>query len=157
MVHFIFGCAESPRPPASAPKSNENDDKEVAIVVRQQPEARQIVDDAIAAFGGSAAQALIRRGYVKIKIVGEVAGISEKFGTNEITLESYFDLPDYERRDFYGDPLGEHFLCITNSGRLWVGDQTGTGNVMPAPPKSVYRGPLTLAIIQNTVDLRNSR
>jgi hypothetical protein len=153
-IHLIVGCAESPQQTAPAPQSIENDKNKVAIVEGQQSNARQVVDDAIEAFGGSAATALIRRGYVKIKIVGEMPGLSEKFGTNEITMESYFDLPDYERRDVYGVPQGEHFLSITNSGRLWVGDQAGRGKVMPAPPKSVYRGPLNLAIIQNIIELQ---
>lgn len=152
-ANLFVGCTKSapPSPLASLPSASRGSNAPAS-----GPDAHQIVEQAIAAFGGTDARLLLRRGYVKMMLAGDLPEVSERFGTDTLTFEAYFDLPDFERRDIYGDPDGEHFLAISNSGRLWTGNQAGKGQQMSAPPRTVYRGPFLVGIMQNIIELRDN-
>jgi hypothetical protein len=126
-----------------------------AVETDPSPDARRIVDQAILAVGGPEARQVFRCGYVKMRIEGDLPGITERFGQGGLAFEAYFDLPDFERRDIYRDRDGEHLLIITNSGTLWIGNQTGSGNTMRAPAPEVYKGPLLISILNDLIEIRD--
>jgi hypothetical protein len=150
-VLLLGGCADSESLiQLDAPNASVTNP---AIDVRRVHEAERVIDRAIAPLGGPNARELLRRGHVKMTAAGPFA---EEFGTETVTFEACFDLPDFERRDVYSDPDGKHLIIITNSGNLWIGDQTGKGSLMPAPPQEVYRGPFLVGMLQNVTELREN-
>jgi hypothetical protein len=152
-LEFLIGCNSSDAPTeplrtSAGPAATSG--------ARHAPDPAELVDQAITAFGGADGRELLRRGYVKLKIDGELPGLSEQFSGKPITFEAHFDLPDFERRDIYAEADGEHLLIISNSGRLWAGDKTGKGTELPAPPPSAYHGPFLVGMMQSIVDLRDN-
>src|SRR5260370_1389814 len=140
----VIGCASSESPVAPSRTTA------VSAPTTEAPraiDATELLDRAIAAFGGPEARRLLRHGYVNMKIDGEFPGLSEQFGAQSVMFDAHFDLPDFERRDIYADANGEHLLIISNSGILWAGDGSGKGTQLPTPPASAYRGPLLVCII----------
>lgn len=150
---LFAGCSGSESPPAAASRTGGIADLSAAAAPR---DARHIVDQAIAAFGGSDARNLLRRGSVKMIVVGDLPGMSEQFETDTLTFDAHFDLPDFERRDIYGAPDGRHLIFITNSGTLWIGNDDGKGQAGTAPPAELYRGPFLIGIMQSFIEMRDT-
>ncbi|HQX49669.1 MAG TPA: hypothetical protein PLR25_07160, partial [Planctomycetaceae bacterium] len=119
-------------------------------------DAHRVVDQAIATLGGPQGRSFLRRGSMIMEIHGEMPGLSQQFGTDTLTFAAQFDLPDFERREIYGDSQQDHMLIITNSGTMWSGNQNGVGRSMPAPPPQMYRGPFLVGIIQYIIELRET-
>ncbi|MCA9071313.1 MAG: hypothetical protein KDA84_20435 [Planctomycetaceae bacterium] len=115
-----------------------------------------IFDLAISAFGGKEAQRVLRSGSVEMKVLGDFPGLSETFDSDTITFKVQFDLPNFERREAYGDPENKRMIFITNSGTLWIGDQNGMGRTMQAPAPDIYPGPLIIGIMQSLIALKES-
>jgi hypothetical protein len=149
-THFL-GCAE-PNPPAPTPIASGS-----STAAGAQSDAARIVDQAIAALGGTDARTLFSHGRIKLKIAGANPDFFQPLGTDWAIVELYFDSPDFERREIYAEPGGDHLLYITNFDMVWFRDREGNDQLVTRPklPAGVG-GVLYIGMFQSIVAIRES-
>ena len=118
--------------------------------------AIEVLDQAIAAYGGQPARERLKRCRITSRCVTRIPAVASEAWTNAI-IEDSFSYPDKWRRVVRSESDGkEVLLSVLNAGNLWARFPGKGVQSMPLPPAAM-RKPAAIGALDQFTALRKSR